>query len=535
MSLNLTYPGVYIQELPSPVHTITGVSTSVTAFIGSAPQGPIDSAELIHSFADYERIYGELSKTSKMSYAVYQYYLNGGSDAIIIRVVSDDAVNAIFVSKDTNLVLQASNPGTWANKMVINIDNNVKPDSTGNNPDPTLFNLYVNLPNGNIVETFLNVSSDPSASRFIGKILEVESNFIRVYRNLDANNGDQMTPPLTSLSPDPNIKIEIKKPAAKEIAGQLGTDGAQPSDNNILGNDDKGAPTTSKTGLNLLDEVDIFNLLCIPPYNSSDETSVPVYAKAISYSAGRRAMVIVDPPSTWTNKDVAKKGMNSSPPFMTLKDNAILYFPRILSPDPVQEYRDETFVPCGAIAGIIATTDSNRGVWKSPAGIDTNLMGVTDLQVHLTNAENGELNPLGINCLMNKPGIGSVVWGARTMVGADIRTDQWKYLSVRRMAFYIEESLYRGTQWVVFEPNDEPLWSQIRLNVGAFMQDLFRKGAFQGSTPKEAYLVKCDHETTTQNDIDRGIVNIVVGFAPLKPAEFVVIQIKQLAGQQVGG
>ena len=146
-------------------------------------------------------------------------------------------------------------------------------------------------------------------------------------------------------------------------------------------------------------------------------------------------------------------------------------------------------------------------------------------------AENGDLNPLGINCLRSFPVVGRVVWGSRTLRGADQLADEWKYVPVRRTALFIEESLYRGTQWVVFEPNDEPLWAQIRLNVGAFMQGLFRQGAFQGSTPREAYFVKCDKETTTQNDINLGIVNIVVGFAPLKPAEFVIIKLQQIAGQ----
>ena len=149
----------------------------------------------------------------------------------------------------------------------------------------------------------------------------------------------------------------------------------------------------------------------------------------------------------------------------------------------------------------------------------------------LTDPENGELNPLGINCLRTFPATGTVVWGARTLQGADRLASEWKYIPVRRTALYIEESLFRGTQWVVFEPNDEPLWAQIRLNVGAFMQNLFRQGAFQGQTPRDAYFVKCDKETTTQNDINLGIVNIVVGFAPLKPAEFVVIKLQQIAGQ----
>jgi phage tail sheath protein FI len=189
------------------------------------------------------------------------------------------------------------------------------------------------------------------------------------------------------------------------------------------------------------------------------------------------------------------------------------------------------FVPSGAVAGIFARTDAQRGVWKAPAGQDASFVGVSQLSVPLTDDENGELNPLGVNCLRAFPIIGRVVWGARTLQGADQLASEWKYTPVRRTALFIEESLYRGTKWVVFEPNDEPLWAQIRLNVGAFMHNLFRQGAFQGSSPRDAYFVKCDKETTTQNDIDLGIVNILVGFAPLKPAEFVVIQIQQMAGQ----
>ena len=149
----------------------------------------------------------------------------------------------------------------------------------------------------------------------------------------------------------------------------------------------------------------------------------------------------------------------------------------------------------------------------------------------LSDLENGALNPLAINCLRNFPVYGNIVWGSRTLDGSNQQASEWKYISVRRTALFIEESLFRGSQWVVFEPNDEPLWAQIRLNVGAFMHNMFRQGAFQGQTPRDAYLVKCDKETTTQNDIDLGIVNIVVGFAPLKPAEFVVIKIQQMAGQ----
>src|SRR5216683_816090 len=185
--------------------------------------------------------------------------------------------------------------------------------------------------------------------------------------------------------------------------------------------------------------------------------------------------------------------------------------------------------PSGTIAGLYARTDGARGVWKAPAGTEATLAGVQKLEYKLTDLENGVLNPLAINCLRNFPIFGPVCWGARTLNGADQMADDYKYIPVRRLALFIEESLYRGTQWVVFEPNDEPLWAQIRLNVGAFMHTLFRQGAFQGTSAKDAYFVKCDKDANPQTDIDRGIVNILVGFAPLKPAEFVVIQLQQIA------
>jgi phage tail sheath protein FI len=212
-------------------------------------------------------------------------------------------------------------------------------------------------------------------------------------------------------------------------------------------------------------------------------------------------------------------------------DYGAVYYPWIKVADPLKGGKLRSCAPCGTIAGLYARTDSTRGVWKAPAGTDATLSGVQEVECALTDMENGTLNPLGVNCIRVFPVFGSVAWGARTLRGADQMASEYKYIPVRRLALYIEESLYRGTKWVVFEPNDEPLWSQIRLNIGAFMHSLFRQGAFQGKTPREAYFVKCDKETTTQDDINRGVVNIWVGFAPLKPAEFVIIKIQQIAGQ----
>jgi phage tail sheath protein FI len=211
--------------------------------------------------------------------------------------------------------------------------------------------------------------------------------------------------------------------------------------------------------------------------------------------------------------------------------NAAIYYPRVMQSDPLRDGQILRRVPCGIIAGIMARTDVRRGVWKAPAGIDAALSGIVGLAIRLTDNENGNLNPAGINCLRAFPAAGRVVWGARTMRGDDRLADEYKYVPVRRTVLFIEESLRRGTQWVVFEPNADPLWAQIRMNIGAFLHGLFRQGAFQGRDPRDAYFVKCDKETTTQTDINLGIVNIIVGVALLRPAEFVVIKIQQIAGQ----
>ncbi len=313
------------------------------------------------------------------------------------------------------------------------------------------------------------------------------------------------------------------------------------------GTDGSGLPATSQligdpgsyTGIYALQKVDIFNILCIPEatrasaVNAStlDITVDPnaIYTAAIALCHTMRAFLLLDcPPYVNTIASAVDWKSNG----LTVNDSyGAAYFPRLRLPDPLSHYNLRTFAPCGVIAGVYANTDATRGVWKAPAGTAATLAGVQSMVYKMNDAENGVLNPLGLNCLRTFPIYGPLSWGARTLVGADAETNQWKYVPVRRTALFLESSLYQGTKWVVFEPNDEPLWSAIRLNVGAFMQNLFVQGFFQGSTPAQAYLVKCDSETTTQTDIDNGIVNIVVGFAPLMPAEFVIIQIEQLAGQ----
>lgn len=544
MPATLTYPGVYVEEIPSGVHTITGVATSITAFIGRSERGHVDEAITINSFGDYERNFGGLSLLSPMSFAVRDFYLNGGSQAVIVRVHNGATAARITLPTESgsppsanppgdNLLLDAASPGSWGARLVAMVDHDTK-DKAAANPDRSLFNLTVQEidPNTNQVlnsERFLNVSVSALNSRFVARVLDQGSGLVRIAKN---NSGVFLMPtgrPLETTTaasppnspPGPGIQTPVKAVG--------GTDGADVTQAQF----DGGGFQANKRGLYALEKTDLFNLLCIPPFSFTNDVSTALVGAAASYCEDRRAMLLVDPPSTWTTKKTAKDQFtDATTDFVGTRSNyAAIFFPRIRESNPLHDNQVEDFAPCGAVAGVFARTDAQRGVWKAPAGQDATLIGVPQLSVSLTDDENGELNPLGINCLRAFPVIGRVVWGARTLEGADQLASEWKYIPVRRTALYIEESLYRGTKWVVFEPNDEPLWAQIRLNVGAFMQNLFRQGAFQGKTPREAYFVKCDKETTTQNDINLGVVNILVGFAPLKPAEFVVLKIQQMAGQ----
>jgi uncharacterized protein len=520
MPVAVSYPGVYVEEIPSGVRTITGVATSITAFMGRAPRGPSSDPTIINSFGDFERGFGGLQADYPMSYAVRDFYQNGGSQGLIVRLQNGATPAAITLptgaaAPNDILPLVAASEGTWGNNLSVTVDYNTK-DTT----NTSLFNLTITETDpvtAQVVNTekFLNVSISTSDPRYVARSLADGSSLVAVKKD---SSGKWIVP--------------NTRPSAATTKATANSGG----DGNALGSGDYTGSQANKTGIFALDKADLFNLLCIPPDDRSGDTAAAVYQAAMTYCQSRRAMLIVDPPAAWgANAATAAASAIAGLPGLGLTGipsrNAAIYFPRVLEADPNHDGQTDTFVPCGIVAGVMATTDTQRGVWKAPAGLDAALNGIQGLQVNLNDNENGQLNPLGINCLRDFKINGRVVWGARTLRGADQLADDYKYVPVRRLALYIEESLYRGTQWVVFEPNDEPLWAQIRLNVGAFMHNLFRQGAFQGTTPTDAYFVKCDKESTTQNDINLGVVNIVVGFAPLKPAEFVVIQIQQMAGQ----
>ena len=392
MPVQPTYPGVYIEEVPSGIRTIMGVSTSITAFVGYSREGPLNEPIPVLSVEDYERAFGGLCRECSLGYAVSHFFAHGGQQAVVV-----------------------------------------------------------------------NVGLPPAASS------------------------------------EPSIEVS-------RIVGE----------------------SKNSTGIHALQDIDLFNILCLPEVTDlALEEQISVLKEAISFCVSNRAFLIVDAPKTWVRPREAIQGIPSISYIRS--ENAAMYYPRVIMSDPLDGGHPRSFPASGMIAGIYARIDSTRGVWKPPAGVHATLSDASELVYTMNGNENARLNPLAVNCLRSFPATGIAIWGSRTLIGTDESVTDWRYISVRRLALFIEESLYRGTRWVVFEPNDEPLWAQIRLNVGAFMHILFRQGAFQGTSPRDAYFVKCDRETTTQSDINQGIVNLLVGFAPLKPSEFVMIKISQIA------
>jgi phage tail sheath protein FI len=660
MSVQTTYPGVYIQEVPSGVHSIVGVSTSVTAFVGAARMGPTQVPVEVHSVPEYTRTFGlPWDRDHPMGHAVGHFFGNGGSVAVVVRVPTSTASAAEVTLKNEAaqdvLVLTANGQGAWANQvgavgMDVSVDNN-----TSNQND--LFNLVISLRgidprSGASVlqaqETYQNLSMAPKNPRYALTTL-ANSNLVKaaLAAGIPAAAGGGFSkskttltdpvaglpanpitltlsvdggPPtdisfspasghladivaalnaalaaagvpataaagadfirITSTSTDPgNTSVVVTPSAAADASQVLGlglawaVPGVATSPEEASGSASlRPAVTTAPTGLKggsdggtgndgVVGPGDVvpsgsgsggiyalnsrlfprFNLLCLPDVPASDPaiTSAPAtnsqaLTTAMGYCRDQRAFLLVDTPRDPTKP----QDWNISPPALgglpALGEHAAIYYPRLLISEagPGGITRQFDVPPCGAVAGVMASIDASRGVWKAPAGLGAGIVGASDLSVGTSDAVSGNLNPQGVNVLRTFPGAGMVVWGARTLKGADSQTSDFKYVPVRRLTDYIASSLYLGTQFAVFEPNDPELWGQLRLAVGTFMRRLFRQGAFQQS-PKRAesdsFFVVCDETVNPQSEIDLGRVNVVVGFAPLKPAEFVIVTITQIS------
>lgn len=519
MAISPTYPGVYIQELDSGVRTIAGVATSIAAFVGRTKLGPTNAPTTCFNMGDFNRRFGGLWTDSNVSYAVDDFFANGGGQCLIVRLFEQDTDDGVSDLTLGTLALRANSAGSWGDSLQGTITDPSVADPEGAKAAAQkyglavgdIFDLTIVNTATNVTEVFRTISmKDDAGQRRFDRVLAEQSNLV--------------------VAPDAPVFSDTAPADGATGTAAGGGDGLELTNGTLQGDIDL------KTGMQALRKADVFNLLCIPPDTRINTLPKPVRETAAKLCADERALYIVDPPNEWdANPDTAAAtakaaqldATNQVLP-LTNARNAALYFPRLLKRDPLRGGQIDAFAPCGAVAGVMARTDVNRGVFKAPAGLASTLSNTHALTVKMTDQENGQLNPIGVNCLRSFQNIGRVVWGARTLAGLDVLSDDYKYVPVRRLALFIEESLFRGTQWVVFEGNDEPLWAQIRMSVGSFMQRLFRQGAFQGSSAKEAYFVKCDSSTTTQDDINRGIVNIVVGFAPLQPAEFVIVSIQQI-------
>jgi uncharacterized protein len=665
MAVAVSYPGVYIEEVPSGVRTITSVGTSITAFVDFFREGPMNRAVEVFGMADFTRVFGGLDTRSEASYALSQFFANGGSSALVVRCAAGTPATAsvtigqMAAFGSAGLVLRAASAGAWGNTLRATVDHRTA------NP-ASHFNLTISRHAAADAaapvlaqESFLNVTLDPAGPRFVVDVIAGDSALVVAERpataagvpasngttsgdlsalntaSFDAMSGGTLdvsvgssgvfratlptwtsgtvatlgqlasrlevalrtavdtvavppapTPPCLTgaavgvvnipgapgtahlvvtagrdaaralidsvvfaagpvndvatpllLLPTATVADNVQQYALSAavatgalISATAGTDGTAPDADALVG----AVADANDQGLYALRQADLFNLLCIPraaaiqTETNGEAQMIQIVSRAIDFCTRERAFFMLDIPAAVNTVTEMKDWMDTHASFRSR--NAAVFFPRLQVPDPLNGFRLRSVGCSGTLAGLFARTDSERGVWKAPAGIEAVLRGLSGMDMKLTDAENGVLNPLGINCLRIFPIYGSVAWGARTLDGADQAGSEWKYTPIRRLALMLEESLFRGTQWVVFEPNDEPLWARIRLNVGAYLMGLFRQGAFQGASPRDAFYVKCDAETTTQADRNLGIVNIQVGFAPLKPAEFVVIQIQQIVG-----
>jgi phage tail sheath protein FI len=382
--VGVTYPGVYIDELPAGVRRIAGVPTATAAFVGSGGPGPCDQAIHVHALTEFEQVFGAAVETDPIRLAIELFFANGGTDAVVVRAAAQDG-------------------------------------------------------------------SEPPAVR----------------------------------------------------------------------------------GLHALDGVERFDLLCLPGlYADIPATELMTIAAVLEaasrYCARRGAILLIDPPPDWRCVDDVVSGTSSIRAITAsvAGESAVAFFPNLLVAT-----RDglAPSAPAGAIAGVIARTDRSRGIWKAPAGVGATLAGTVGLENAINTSDAAALRDIGVNTIRQFPGTGIVPWGERLLSGATRDDPEWRYVNIRRLLIYLEQSIDAGLTWVVFEPDDEPLWASVRQSIECFLATLFRQGAFAGRTPDEAYFVKCGPDTMTQDEIDNGVVNIVVGFAPLRPAEFVTVQIQRRA------
>lgn len=526
------HPGVYVEEIPGGSRPIEGISTSVAAFLGYAVRGNQSVPTLLFRWDDYVNEYGGLRPTSdprgdSLGHAVRAFFQNGGSMAYVIRLARNTVASEGFVlhpeasetpmSRDQLIRFVARNDGTWGDRLRVRF---ISQGAVGGVDRYTVAVDVLQDGEYEEKERLSGLTLDDTRADFIEAVVNADS--VRVRAEVQT-----VEPHLLMEHAGAESLAEILADSEAYVALDGGDDG------------DPGQSAEYDAAfaqLCLLREVSI---LCLPGQHwASDGSGNAILDSAIAHAEKmRNRMVIIDPPP---EQELTKQAAVHSLKLPT-SAYSVLYYPWVDVANPFYTAAPEPGAPrvpsmvqvppCGFAAGIWARTDAQRGVWKAPAGGETGLLGVAGLEHEVEDSHQQQLNPLGVNCFRRLPSLGTVVWGARTL--ATQAKPEWRYLPVRRTAIFIEQSLYNGIQWAVFEPNNEQLWSSLRVNIESFMQGLYRAGAFQGSTVQEAYFVQCGlGNTMTQGDIDLGRVIVQVGFAPLKPAEFFIIRLQQKVGRE---
>jgi len=630
MSVTTTYPGVYVVELQNSSHVISGVSTSVTAFVGAARKGPADTPTAIASYPDFVRAFGDPVDPGDhpMGYAVAHFFANGGSQGIVVRALPSDALpaaKALPAANGITVTLTARSRGAWANgtgsgatqngvfvevvpaktnpadrvtlvvtewaagqgsatllasetwpELSMSTDNprylptvlagsrlvvasvtgtqaaasagtsESRNDLSGGVPALAGKVLRLSVDQGAPVDHVLWPGGDPSLSRTTDDLVAFINDSTHGFGVTATKDAGKLvlTSPTTGV--DSAVVVGLAGASgAGDAAGPLslgvaaggveksGSAADLPAVAAAVGlaggsdgsNVDAGSIVSPAEGQGMLALDSLifprFNLLCLPGVTTAD---VGALGAALAYCAKQNAFLLVDPDAAVVDQASA---LSAAGPLVPEGAHGALYWPRLSTPDATSA----GLPPCGAVAGVMARTDSQRGIWKAPAGLNAGLAGVTGTAQPTSDAVSGQMNPFGINVLRSFPGSGTVVWGARTLAGADVPGGPFTYVPVRRLTDYIEASLYLGTQFAVFEPNDPILWGQLRLAVGGFMRGLFRQGAFQQSpsgAESDSFFVVCDETSNPQSEIDAGRVNVLAGFKPLKPAEFIVLTITQI-------
>lgn len=631
------HPGVYVEEIPSGSKPIEGVGTSTAAFVGYTTRGPVQEPTLIFKWDAYDQQFGGLRDAGKsavgdpMGFSVYNFFLNGGTAAYIVRIVKDGTAGASegFIEHPGDaaqlIKFTAVNPGQWADGLKV--------EMTAKASDPNLFTVVMGRDEDGefkAFESFADVSLNDADPGFIENKINDGSTLVRadvqdvsacrlgISRSQDLSDITDFTPlndKTMTVSVDGtdravtfgaaafdggstlgDVAAEIESQVRGVVVGNetveqftaaadgdtlLLTSGSRLAASEVVvtgpgdatdastilrigaGND--GTEMTGQQSLNalftgtndaelaggqdgsqpgkaeydavfsLFEKYRDISILCLPGQTWDTTAEKDIIDAAVAHAQKMKSrMVIIDPAEGTEFKD-EKTALGQG---FKANTYGVVYYPWIKVANPFYDAENNPGVPQTLLvgpsafaAGMWAKIDGLRGVWKAPAGVETALLGAAGLQFVVEDGEQGQLNPVGINCLRQMPGYGPVIWGARTL--STKSNPEWRYVPVRRTAIFIEQSIYNGIQWAVFEPNDHRLWASLRLNIDSFMNGLFRSGAFQGQKSSDAYFVRCGlGDTMTQGDIDRGQVIVIVGFAPLKPAEFVIVRIQQIVGQQ---